>query len=254
MNMTAKKFYWPQNKNAAISLTFDDARVSQIDNCLPILDKYGIKATFYVLTSPPFDNVSKRLSQWKQAASNGHEIGNHTLTHPCSGNFQWSRENALEDYTIGMMSKEIDNANDTIEKLLGISPVTFAYPAGQKFVGRGKMLKSYVPLIAEKFIVGRGWHDEGANDPFVCDLAQVFGIELDNLKFEDVEPLLESAKSQGSWLIFCGHEVGIPNPQTTYLPTLDAICRYATEAANELWIDTVKSVGNYIIQKRREII
>lgn len=249
MIKATEKFYWPQRKSAAISLTFDDARPSQIDNGLPLLDKYGIKATFYVLASPPFDNVKKRLFQWKQAVSNGHEMGNHTLTHPCSGNFSWSRENALEDYTLEKMSKEIDNANNTIEKLIGIRPVTFAYPAGQKFVGRGKTLRSYVPLISEKFIVGRGWHDEGTNDPAFCDLAQVFGIELDNLEFKDVEPLLEVAKSQGHWLVFCGHEVGTPNPQTTYLSTLEAVCKYVTDPSNKIWIDTVKGVGNYIIKK-----
>ena len=34
-------FSWPEGKHAAISLTFDDARISQVDNGLPILDEYG---------------------------------------------------------------------------------------------------------------------------------------------------------------------------------------------------------------------
>lgn len=249
-----KKFYWPEGKNAAISLSFDDARSSQIDCGLPILDKYGVKATFYVLAAQPYDRVDERLNSWRQAVANGHEIGNHTLMHPCSGNFAWSRQNALENYTLEIMSKEIDQANDVITKLLGVKPVTFAYPAGQKFVGRGKTLKSYVPLIAEKFVVGRGWHDEGSNDPTFCDLAQVMGIEIDNLDFDQIRPLLESAKSQGHWLIFCGHEVGQFKPQTTQISTLEAICKYASDPDNKLWIDTIKGIGNYIFQQRGESI
>ena len=251
MKNTMKKFYWPQGKTAAISLSFDDARPSQIDDGLPMLDKYGIKATFYVLVSPPYDRVAERLANWQKAVANGHEIGNHTLMHPCSGNFQWSRQNALEDYTLEMMRKEMERANDIIEKLLGVKPVTFAYPAGQKFVGRGKTLKSYVPLVAEQFIVGRGWRDEGTNDPAFCDLAQVMGVELDNLDFEQVKPLLEKAKAEGQWLIFCGHEVGPPNPQTTQISTLEAICRYAKDSANKLWVDTIEKIGSYILQQRK---
>lgn len=41
-------FHWPEGKRAAISLTFDDARHTQITNGIPLLDEYGVKATFYV--------------------------------------------------------------------------------------------------------------------------------------------------------------------------------------------------------------
>jgi len=250
MSNNPGKFHWPEGKNAAVSLSFDDAHPSQIDNGMPIFDRYGINATFYVLASLPYDRVKERLADWRKVAANGYEIGNHTLTHPCTGNFQWSRENALEDYTLEMMQKELDEANAVIEKLLGVKPVVFAYPAGQKFIGRGKSLKSYVPLVAERFIVGRGWHDEGANDPAFCDLAQVMGVKLDGLDFEEVKPLLEQAKAEGRWLILCGHEINQPNFQTTHIQTLEAICKYAKDPANKLWIDTVQTIGCYILQHR----
>jgi peptidoglycan/xylan/chitin deacetylase (PgdA/CDA1 family) len=41
-------FPWPAGKRAAISLSFDDARQSQVDVGLPLLDRYGDKATFYL--------------------------------------------------------------------------------------------------------------------------------------------------------------------------------------------------------------
>jgi peptidoglycan/xylan/chitin deacetylase (PgdA/CDA1 family) len=71
-------FSWPEGKKMALSLTFDDARLTQIDKGIPLLDKYGVKATFYV--SP--GSMLKRLEGWKKAVSSGHDIGNHSITHP----------------------------------------------------------------------------------------------------------------------------------------------------------------------------
>ncbi len=42
------RFSWPQANRAAISLTFDDAGPSQVDNGLPLLERYNVKATFTV--------------------------------------------------------------------------------------------------------------------------------------------------------------------------------------------------------------
>jgi len=239
-------FSWPAGKRAAISLTFDDARFSQIDNGLPLLDEYGAKATFYVLIQP----LEERLDAWKKAAANGHEIGNHTMTHPCSGNFPFARERALENYTLDKMRNELEESNNIIERLLGVRPVSFAYPCGQKFVGRGRNLKSYVPLIAEEFLAGRGWMDEWSNDPAFCDMAQLMGVELDGKDFEQVKQLLDRTLANGGWLVFCGHDIGEGGRQTTRSSTLKAICEYAQDPANGLWLDTVEEVAGYILEQR----
>ena len=41
-------FRWPDGKRAALSLSFDDARLSQVDRALPIMDAHDVKGTFYV--------------------------------------------------------------------------------------------------------------------------------------------------------------------------------------------------------------
>src|SRR5688572_24482762 len=128
---------WPAGKQTAVSLTFDDARFSQVEGGTALLDQYGVKATFYVVPSW----VEQRLEGWKKAAASGHEIGNHSLKHPCTGNFAWARANALEDYTLEQMRNELTEANKAIERLLGVKPQVFAYPCGQTFVGRGKDTK-----------------------------------------------------------------------------------------------------------------
>ncbi len=244
----AGKFPWPEGKKAAISLTFDDARLSQVDTGLPIFDRYGVRATFYV--SP--DRLEERLEGWKKASQNGHEIGNHTMTHPCTGNYPAFRYNALEEMTLYQMAREIDGATRAIEKLLGVRPESFAYPCGQTFVGRGKSAKSYVPLVAARFLSGRKWLSEGANAPAFCDLAQVLAIESDGKTFEQIRTLVDQATDDGRWLILAGHEIGNEAYQTTLASALENLCRYAKEPANGLWIDTVGNVGRYILKVRKE--
>lgn len=239
-------FHWPEGKRAAISLTFDDARSSQISRGLPILDEYGVKATFYV----SIGFLEKRLEDWKAAVANGHEIGNHSLVHPCSGNFPFARERALEDYTLDQMRAELRQASDTIENLLGVRPISFAYPCGQKYVGRGRDFKSYVPLVAEEFLTGRGWMNEWANDPAFCDMANLMGVELDGRSFEQVKQVMDRVLTDGGWLVFAGHDIGDGGRQTTLASTLKALCEYTQDPANGIWLDSVENVSRYIIKQR----
>jgi len=235
-------FAWPEGVRGAVSLTFDDARLSQADVGLPLLDEYGVKATFYVSPEP----MKKRLDAWKKAVASGHEIGNHSMRHPCTGNFPWARHKALEDYTLKQMAEELAAANAEVEAAVGVRPATFAYPCGQTYVGRGRQLESYVPLVAEMFLAGRGWLGEGANDPGFCDPAQLLGMELDGLDFEAAKKLIDAAAKDGMWLVFAGHEIGEGERQTVRADTLRAICEYAKDPANGIWIDTVENVVRYV--------
>jgi peptidoglycan/xylan/chitin deacetylase (PgdA/CDA1 family) len=240
-------FAWPDGRRMALSLSFDDGRVSQVDVGIPLLDRYGIKATFFVHPS----TVEKRLEGWRRAAAQGHEIGNHSLSHPCTGNFTWSRSNALEKQSLEGMQRELAEANRQIEAQLGTKPVAFAYPCGQTFVGRGREVRSYVPLVAELFRVGRLWMAEGPNDPAFCDMAQVMAMPSDNRDFKEIRPLIEAAAKDGFWLVLAGHEMNNNDaPQTTHTDMLEALCRYARDPANGVWLETVGVVSDYILKNR----
>jgi peptidoglycan/xylan/chitin deacetylase (PgdA/CDA1 family) len=241
-----KAFHWPNGKRVAVSLSFDDARTSQVDRGLDVLNPTGVKVTFFV--NP--EGVKKRLEGWKRAVASGHEIGNHSVSHPCTGNFPWSSQNALENYTLEQMSQQLDEANTEIQSLLGVRMVTFAYPCGQKFVGRGRQLKSYVPLIAEKFLVGRGFLDEYYNDPAFCDFAQASGTVSDDSDYVQLVKLISKAAEQGGWIIFAGHEIGEKGFQVTDATALAALCKYMQDPANGIWVDTVEKIGRYIQQQR----
>lgn len=238
---------WPEGKRAAVSLTFDDARPSQIDTGLPLLEKLGARATFFVSVN----NLEKRLDGWKRAVAAGHEIGNHSLTHPCTGNYAFSRSNALEDYDLERMANDIDAAQEAIRKLLGVTPVSFAYPCGLKFVGRARNVRSYVPLVAERFLLGRGYMDEAANDPAVFDPAQAMGTPFDDMGPEQALKLLKAAADQGRWVIFVGHDIGPRRFQSVDSATIEAIAAYAKDPSNGIWLDTAGAVAQRLSRSRR---
>ena len=242
-----RSFRWPDGKRVAVSLSFDDARLSQIDNGLDLLKKHGAKATFFVQPG----NVEQRLEGWKRAVADGHEIGNHTLTHPCGGDLAFSVHNALEDYDLRMMARQLDGASAEIQRLLGVKPRTFAYPCGQMFVGRGLDVRSYVPLVAERFLVGRGYRDESANDPVVCDLVRAMGTAFDDMDFPEMKKLVETAAQQGRWVIFAGHDIGQRGFQITDSKALGDLCDYSKNEVNGVWLGTVGEIGAYV-QKQRE--
>ncbi len=237
-------FAWPEGKRAAISLSFDDARLSQVDVGLPFFEKQGVKATFYV--SPKA--VEKRLDGWKKMVASGHEIGSHAMAHACTGNYALASGVMLEDYDLPRMAKELDDSIATIKHLLGVTPKTFAYPCGQKFVGRGVQARSYVPLVAERFLVGRGYLDEMANLPAVCDPAQAMGIGSDDLTAEQMMAIVTKAVKQGRWLIFAGHEIGPKAFQRTDPVVMEALIRFAKDPANGIWLDTVETIGRYVLK------
>jgi peptidoglycan/xylan/chitin deacetylase (PgdA/CDA1 family) len=237
--------FWPQGKRAALSISFDDSRDSQLNNGIPLLDRYGVKGTFYVMPRV----VEKNPDGWKNAQSSGHEIGNHTMTHPCSGNFGFAQHNALEEYSLARMEAELQDANDALRVLLGAQPQTFAYPCGQTYVGRGEATQSYVPLAARHFLAARGFNGESANDPRFCDLAQLIGIPGDIADFAIVKDRLDKTLADGFWLILAAHDVQESGGQAIAPQTLEAICRYGEEHP-DLWVDTVANIAAYIRAQR----
>lgn len=240
-------FPWPEGKRAALSLTFDDARASHMDVGLPLFERHKVRVTFYVTPS----NLERRLPLWRQAVLAEHEIGNHTLTHPCTGNFDFAGTNALERSTLQRVESDIDAADRVIHSLLGVRTTSFAYPCGQTFVGEGIDVRSYVPVIARKFQSGRLWLSEDSNHPERCDPAQLLGVEMDGKSFSELRPMLESAIRRGRWLVLAGHEIGSGGPQTTLTNTLNAMCEFAADPRNGLWLDSVDRVAQHVIQSRR---
>ena len=76
----------------AVYLTFDDGPIPEVTPwVLDVLDRYGIKATFFMVG----DNVRKHPDVYEEVVRRGHRIGNHTMHH-VSG-FRLTRRSYLRD-------------------------------------------------------------------------------------------------------------------------------------------------------------
>ncbi|MBI2423133.1 MAG: polysaccharide deacetylase family protein [Candidatus Hydrogenedentes bacterium] len=245
--MCAEPFRWPEHYTSAVSLSFDDARPSQARFAAPILDAFGLRGTFYVVPK----GLNQELEAWKGVLARGHEIGNHTTTHPCTGNFTFTRSNALEDYTLERMEADIQECTRQTQSLLGVTPETFAYPCGNTFVGRGAEVKSYVPIIAQHFLAGRGYPGEYHNDPLFCDLAQLQGRVIDNTAPEVILEWVKQSQKEGGWMVFAAHDVGPkPGPQVVLEESLRALCAYLHAPENGIWVAPVADVARHVVAHR----
>ena len=70
---------WPEGRQGAVSLTFDDGRASQLEKVVPIMQEYGLLGTFYVNPrGKTEDEWRARLESWRAVQDAGHEVGNHS--------------------------------------------------------------------------------------------------------------------------------------------------------------------------------
>ncbi len=103
------------NDNMQIALTFDDGpHPGRTPEILDILEKYNIKATFFVVGQ----NVENYPEVFKRAVAEGHEIGNHTFSHRTLGSCS---EDAI--------TEEMEQFNKTIAEY-GKTPTANLRPPG----------------------------------------------------------------------------------------------------------------------------
>ncbi|MGB3691886.1 MAG: polysaccharide deacetylase family protein [Spirulinaceae cyanobacterium] len=104
----------PQERKV-VALTFDDGPWEETTNdTLFILDKYGIKATFFVVGQ----YIQAYPEIIKKVVRHGHALGNHTWSHGYHG------------FSEAAAAKELDNTAAAIEKLTGAKTSLFRPPGG----------------------------------------------------------------------------------------------------------------------------
>lgn len=203
----ADSFKWPGGARAAVSLSYDDALSSQLDNALPALNAHGLKATFYLTLAS--DTVAKRLPEWRRAATQGHELGNHTLYHPCSrskpGRDWVAPHRDLDKISVAQLREEILLANAYLQAIDGRTERTYTAPCGDLLAGGQPYLPSVKSLfVAIKSRGGSGVapslaamdpHDLGSADPTGLDGPALIAI-------------VERAAAAGSFASITFHGVG----------------------------------------------
>ena len=114
---------WYRNLDASVSLRFDDGLESHAVKVIPLLNRYGFRATF--LVNPGSKQYRAHRDFWeKTVPSLGHHLGNHTMNH------RGARTIEEADYEIGETSRIIWRVQPRESKLL-----VFASGGGKKLWG-----------------------------------------------------------------------------------------------------------------------
>lgn len=244
---------WPKGSMGAVSLTFDDGMQSQLTVAVPLLNEYLFKGTFY-LSGLEGENYRERLKQWKPIADVGHEMGNHSLSHTCSCNFsEEPRSKGLENMTINDIHNDITVADKRIKEIIPNGSRTFAYPCYQTGVGRGTNKRSYVPVVAEMFVAGRGWGEYGyANSLLTCDLAELWGWSAERMSLFEMTGLAAKAALKGKWVIFTFHGINEGHLSVSE-HDLRGLLEFLSENRGKIWVAPVVEVAEYIIKERKRL-
>jgi peptidoglycan/xylan/chitin deacetylase (PgdA/CDA1 family) len=196
-----------------ISFAFDDVPTSAAETGAAILERYGLKGTFYVaaalagadsVTGPMADAVAVR-----RLAAAGHEIGCHTYSHLDCG--QARAADAVEDVA--------RNA----ETLIGWGlprPSTFAYPFGD-------VAPATKRALAARFALLRALHPGLVESGTDLNQAPAIGVEGPGGEALALSWLQRAARRK-AWLILCTHDVAeTPSPWGCAPATLERLARAA---------------------------
>ena len=240
--MDLKEFWSPYN--GAVSLSFDDGTDNQLEKALPSMNKLGLKGTFYL--SPGGENWSERLPDWREVADAGHEIGNHTLSHPGPDNILGIK-GGLEEKTLADIESDILIAQKRLEQIAPNQETwTFCYPSYHTYVGRGESRESYVPIVAKYFLAGRVGGEYGfANHPCVVDLASVWGLATERMSGFEMIGLVERLTSKGLWVILVFHEID-GSRLTVGSHEFRMLLNYLQDKSGEIWTAPVVEVAEKI--------
>jgi hypothetical protein len=133
---------WYNNYDCTISLRFDDNDESHVKFVIPLLNKYGFKATFMI---NPGRNYEKYMDFWEnQVPQMGHRWGNHTLHHKGAKNPEEA------EYEIGEVSKLIWKLYPNESKLN-----VFASGGGEEWGGKrwSEALPVYKEIVKKYYLI-----------------------------------------------------------------------------------------------------
>ncbi len=234
------------NKRAAVALTYDDALSIHLDTAVPALDQHGFRGTFYVtVSSHPF---SSRIPDWRAIAQKGHELGNHTLFHPCLGGKgrEWVDSwRDLSTWTLKRFIANIKITNTALEAVDGKTRRTFAYPCGDTEVG--KLKESFVdaikPLVAGARDVGG---DSQTRSQLKSALYKINSHMVNNDTGKEMIQLVDQAIEQEALIVFLFHGVGGEHGLDVTEKAHAKLLAYLSKKEKELWVAPMIDIVDYV--------
>src|ERR1035437_7717565 len=259
---------WAEDRKSAFTFTFDDGFSCHYDYVRPVLDSFGFKGTFFVITSVVTDDLPGiwRYGTWKefQAMSlEGHEIASHTVTHPDLTTLSTGNIN-----TSGTLLYELYNAKISIEqKIPGTKCITLDYP----YTTYNNNVINNTALYYESArtgsdnpndtsLSGSGFYTIGAKEEQFNTPRNSTLDDLDEL--QNIETYEDSSIANGKWGMLMAHEV-VPFAQIadllqqgSWFPMstewLTSLCQWLKQRSdsNEVWVETMGNITRYM--KERE--
>ena len=152
----------------SVVLTFDDGYTDNFDVARPILQKYGFKGTFFIISGKIGESEYMNEAQIRELAKAGNEIGSHSVSHPDLAN--------LSDAKV---KTEVEKSKADLEALAGQKIISFCYPAGKFATSVEKILEMAGYKIA---VTTKKWQPFSTDKPFEVPRYRINpGTSLKNL-------------------------------------------------------------------------
>lgn len=126
----------------AIALTFDDGPSESTPRLLDLLERHDAKATFFVCGR----NVRRLPGVAREIVARGHEIANHTGSHP-----------ALYLKSAGFIRREVAAAQAEIASATGVQARLFRPPFGCRWPGLAEVLEEQGLRLIMWSAIGGDW-------------------------------------------------------------------------------------------------
>ena len=237
-------------KKCAVVLTYDDGLNVDLTNAIPALDSVGLKGTFYI--SDYFNGLNAQIFKWRKAAAEGHELGNHTIYHPCEGG-RAGREFVrpdydLNNYTVRRITDEIRTMNTILKAIDGKIKRTFAYPCGDTKIHD----TAYLDGLKNEFIAARGVRPEMLSIEKI-DLYDIGCYGINGQSGDEMIALVKQAIKNGTLLVFLFHGVGGEHSLNVSLAAHSQLLHFLKQNEKEIWIAPMIEVAEYIKEYQSKV-
>ena len=199
---------WPNGASCAVSLTYDDSLTIHHRSVAPLLEAQGLRGTFYL----SIHNL-RDFDAWKGVAARGHELGNHSLFHPCRREpperFDWlAEEYDLANYSSRRFHDELELASKVLDMLDGGRPRSYGNNCCNLTIGRGDNEQPMDPILEQLFVAARGTVTNQPVDPAKPAFTRLGHFSGDRKTFAQLRPEIENARDRGAWIIYMFHGIG----------------------------------------------
>jgi peptidoglycan/xylan/chitin deacetylase (PgdA/CDA1 family) len=236
-------------KKCAVVLTYDDGLAVHLTNAIPVLDSVGLKGTFYIADYNHL--LNSQIPEWRKAASKGHELANHTMSHPCQGGRAGREfvrpENDMNHYTVKRMTDDILSLNTLLHKIDGKTERTFAYPCGDQTIND----TPYLTPVKNKFLAARGVMFNLATSPQQVNLDDVSCYAVVMQSGKELITQVKNAMDKGGLIVFLFHGVGGGHSLNVSLEAHSQLLHFLKQNEKDIWNATMLDVAKYVRKNKK---